>query len=312
MANSSAKRTSTKRLARAKPKPQDEGKKKRSGSRGGSGAAQKKSKAESKADRKKRIGAIIIVVFAILMALSMMTPSCSAIVSNNNANQQAEDEASEDASTSDESTSDAQEAEDSGTSEETTSTMDSLDATYESTVEPLKERLEEDPENLAALLNLGNDYMSWGYAASTYATTDEEAAHATELLEQAISYFDSYLELNDSDVVKVNRALCLLYEGDADGAQEALEALTEESPESPLAWANLGLVYEYQGNQTLARSAYEKAEETDPDDAYGALSYAESRIESMNSSNASTITTTTDTDSEGAAGLTDALGGLGL
>ena len=295
----SGKNGQSKRLARAKVKPAEtKAKGKPADGKAGKKAA-KRSAAQAKADRKKRFTTIIIVVFAIIMALSMMLPSLSSIFTSTDSTSSTSEE--QDASTSDTSSSDS--------SSSTTSTMDSIDQQYESTVSSLEKELEDDPENLATLLNLGNDYMSWGYTASQYASTDDENAHVDELLDKAISYYDQYLELNDSDVVKVDRALCTYYKGDVDEAQAELEQITTDSPDCAIAWANLGMVYESNGADYSAKKAYEKAEETDPDDEYGAKSYAEERLDALQSEANSTTTTSTTSDSS-SEGLSDALGGL--
>ena len=122
--------------------------------------------------------------------------------------------------------------------------------------------------------------------------------------------------MNDSDTVKVNRALCQFHQGDTDAALQALQKVTEDSPKFPLGWANLGMVYEYKGQTGNAQAAYKKAEKTDPKDSYGAKSFAEQRlsaIESAASSSASGSSSTTNTTTgTSGQGLSGALGGLGL
>ena len=258
-------------------------------------SSKKKTPAQARADRKKRVTTIAIVVFAVIMAISMMMPSCSAIVGNNQAGESAKKEST--------------------SSAKATSTSDSLkklDSSYEESLASLQKRLKKNPKDLAALLNLGNGYMSWGYQAASLSTTDAEKAHVNDILGKAIDYFDQYLQLNDSDTVKVNRALCQFHQGDTDAALQALRKVTEDSPKFPLGWANLGMVYESKGQTGNAQAAYKKAEKTDPKDSYGAKSFAEQRlsaIESAASSSASGSSSTTNTTGQGLSG---ALGGLGL
>lgn len=262
-------------------------------------------------DRAKKIG---IAVFAVVMALSMMLPSLVTIVSNmrpKDADVQettsadasssssatdsssasttdsstSADTSSSSSSTDSSATSDTATSESSSSTSETSTTVSSLDADYQVEVSALEKRLADDPKNLAALLNLGKHYMSWAYSVSYYGGSEEGATdHAHDLFDKAIGYYDQYLALNDSNAVKVDRALCQFYAGDYDAAQAALEKLTKDAPDYGPAWANLGLVYESMWNTESAQDAYKKAAEADPNDEYGARSFANRRLAAMNES----------------------------
>lgn len=310
----STNRSTNKRLAGAKIKPTENGIK---SSKGRAAAEEQMSKAEQKRARKQKITAIAVGVFAVIMALSMMLPSLTYIFGNNN--QQAEEQAQEqeeaqttdDASTEDEA-------------EESTATgMDLVDANYKAVVDPLEAKLSENPKDLATLLNLGNDYMAWASDAYSYATDDESLLHVNELFDKAIGYFDSYLELNDSIAVKTSRAMCLLYKGDTDDALASLQELTDseatsdaEPAEYGRAWANMGYIYEYQGETEKAEEAYQQAKEHDKDDEYGAKSYADQRLAAMAARTGDGLTDetaesaegTSTSSSTGAQALEDALG----
>lgn len=214
---------------------------------------------------KKRVREIVIVLFAILMGVSMMTPSLAGIFGNSSVQQQ--DQEQSDATSTDTSAA---------------SGVAAVDDKYQPLVSDLESKLSGDPANLATLLGLGNDYLQWGYEVSTTATTDQDKQHGQDLLATAQDYYNQYLALNDSDVVRVHIALCKLYGGDTSGAQADLEALTQSNPDFGLAWANLGLVYEREGDTSKATDAYNKAEEADPNDEYGAKSFAEQRLEAIN------------------------------
>lgn len=299
-------RTAKKRLARAKIKPTDSGINSSKGRAAQQAAASKQE--EGNNDRLKRI---IIGIFAVVMALSMTLPSLSYIFGKDpeQAEQAAqqeqaakeEAEASEDGESEDEETEQTQEA----------TGIDAVDANYKTVVVPLEEKLDENKDDLATLLNLGNDYMAWASEVGQLATDDAAAEHMGELFDKAIGYYDRYLELNDSNAVKVNRALCQFYSGDSEAATAALEQLTTDAPDYGPAWANLGLLYEYQGSQDKAKEAYQQAAEADPNDEYGAKSYADRRIAAMAaassggdlSDGAADVTT-----SEGSSSLADALG----
>lgn len=258
--------TSKKRLAKAKPAAASDG-----------GKATAAGTHERRAARKGRVTAIVVGVFAVLMALSMMLPSLAAIFSPASSSKTAD--ASQSQASSDSSSQD-QSSGDSATDSAATG-IDAVNDRYQKDVDELKARLDSDPKGLATLLNLGNDYMSWAYASSSYATSDDQKAQVAELWKSAISYYDQYLEQKDSNAVRVNRALCQLYSGDTDAARAALEELTAAQPDYGPAWANLGMVYEAAGESDSAREAYQKAEEKDANDEYGAKSYAQRRLSAM-------------------------------
>lgn len=283
--------TSGKRLARAKVASGSNDK----------GASDKAAKGTARRDGGKKLGKrgkgtqIAIVVFGIVMALSMMLPSLSAIFAGSSSSSSQSSQKADSASTTDSSDS----------SSSTTSSMASVDAKYSSTVSELEAKLKEKPKSLATLLNLGNDYMAWAYSASTYATDDTSKQHVNDLFQKAMGYYDQYLALNDSSAVRVNRALCQYYSGDVDGAKSALLELTQSDSTYGPAWANLGLMYESSGDTANAKSAYQKAEEADANDEYGAKSFAEQRLsviasqEAEASDSSSSSTTTSGSTTQG-------------
>ncbi len=296
-------RTAKKRLARAKIKPTENGIKSSKGRK--VEEEEQLSKRQQAKERKKKITGIAIGVFAVIMALSMMLPSLTYIFGNNSGQtEQQEQEAQQQ---------EEQAQSEDGEETETLTGIDLVDSNYAAVVDPLKAKLTENPKDLATLLSLGNNYMSWASEASGYAADDAASAHVNELYQQAIDYFDQYLKLNDSAVVKANRAMCLLYSGDADAALAALQKLTEEAPDYGPAWANIGLIREYQGDQEAAKEAYQKAIDADPNDEYGAKSYANRRLAAMAAQTGEGLTDETaesaaGTGTSGAEALSDALG----
>ncbi|MDO4848473.1 MAG: tetratricopeptide repeat protein [Coriobacteriia bacterium] len=255
-------------------------------------------------------GKALIVVFAVLMALSLMLPSLSSIFSSSSSS-----------SSSSEQTTDADSSSDSDSSE--TDYVAKADEKYGAQVATLEEKYASDPVNLATLLNLGKDYMTWGAYVRYFGSTDADTSHANELLSTAVKYYDEYLAIKDSDAVRVDKALCAYYQEDGTSALQQLKELTESSPDYGPAWANLGLVYEASGDDDSAKAAYAKAQETDPNDEYGAKTYATQRLASMESSDETsdsddssaadaTADTTDDSasSSTGAQGLTDTLSDL--
>ena len=241
---------------------------------------------------KKRVREIVIILFAVLMGVSLMTPSLAGIFGNRAAQQQ--DQQSQN-----------QQSDATSANANSASGVAAVDDKYQPLVSDLESKLGDDPTNLATLLGLGNDYMQWGYEVSTTATTDQDKQHSQDLLAKAQDYYNQYLALNDSDVVRVRIALCKLYGGDTSGAQADLEALTQSHPDFGLAWANLGLVYERQGDTSKATDAYNKAEAADPNDDYGAKSFAEQRLKAINAQNGAQGT------NGGTGGTTSVPGGSG-
>lgn len=233
-------------------------------------------------DRLTRGQKVVVVVFIVIFAFSTLAGALAAIAPG--ANSDATDE----------------------TQEETT-TVASVDEQYEGFVSGLEAKLAENAEDKATLLSLGKYYAAWASGVRDAATTDDETSHANELFDKAVGYYDQYLELEDSNAVRVSRALCLYEKGDVDGARAALEELTAAVGDYGPAWMNLGKIYEELGDTEAALAAYEKAVEADADDEYGAKSYAEQRISALESSDDEADATTDDaTTDDAAAGAADA------
>ncbi len=252
---------------------------------------------------------VVIVVFAALMVVSLMLPTLSTAFSNN---QQAEQGSSEDSNS--DSSSDSTDS--SATDSSSVTGAAAVDAKYQDTVSELESKLASDNTNLATLLNLGRNYMRWGASVLSASSSDDDTTHGNELLEKAIGYYEQYLGLKDSDAVRVDIALCKLYEGETSEAMSDLETLTQDSPAYAPAWANLGMVQEYSGDKESAKASYQNAIDNDPNDEYGAKSYATQRLAALESSSSSTTDTSTSatpsssSGETGAKGLTDTLNNL--
>ena len=169
--------------------------------------------------------------------------------------------------------------------------MDQLDSRYSATASSLESKLEANPDDAASLINLANTYLTWGDMARNYASTDDEQAHVTDLLQKAEGYYDTYLASNDANAAHVNRALCQYYLGDTAAAIAALEQFCAGTADYAPAWANLGMIYEDAGETDKATDAYNKALEVDPDDTCGMKSFVTSKLQSITSSDAATDTT---------------------
>lgn len=189
-----------------------------------------------------------------------------------------EDEEDEDSDDEDSDDEDEEDEDDSGYSD----TVITINEDYEGIVNDLLADYAEDPDDMATVLALGRYYLNWGVYVAYYGDTDEDADLADDLLNASIDYYDIYLETDpDSGAVRTDQALALYYQEESYLALTALKEIVEDLPDYAPAWANLGLVYEYRGDDESALEAYEQAIECDPDDEYGAKSYAEERIEEM-------------------------------
>ncbi|MCI6547327.1 MAG: tetratricopeptide repeat protein [Coriobacteriaceae bacterium] len=259
---------------------------------------------------------VVIIIFAVLMVVSLMMPTLSTAFSNS---QQAEQGNSQDASSDGGSGSDSSSNSSDASSADASPTtgVAAVDAKYQGTVSELESKLASDGTNLATLLNLGRNYMRWGASVRAASSAEDDVAHGNDLLEKAIGYYERYLGLKDSDAVRVDIALCKLYEGETSEAQSDLETLTQNSPTYAPAWANLGMIQEYSGNADAAKASYQAAIDSDPNDEYGAKSYATQRIAALESSSSSaapsspaTSTTPSSSGETGAKGLTDTLNNL--
>ena len=171
--------------------------------------------------------------------------------------------------------------EDSTGTESTESTVESMDGRFGPIVSDLEAKVQEDPTDKASLLALGSYRFQWALSVRSLASTDDDTSHANDLFSQAIEAYDGYLALEDAPAVRVDRALCQYYEGDATAAMSALTDLTASDPDYAPAWANLGMLCEAAGDTDGAKSAYQAASEKDPDDEYGAKSYADQRLSSI-------------------------------
>ena len=227
---------------------------------------------------------VIIVIFAFIMAFSMMLPSLASVFGGRSSSSSETEESTEQTDTTEEEA--AEEEKDDFDPMDGVPENDSLKQLAETNAQKAhdyEKRLKKDPENLALLLNLGETYMNWGYSAVTNSTTDEETAYSKGLIEKAEDAFNRYLKIRESDAVKVNLAQCQNYKGDTKGAIKSLVSITKESPDYPLAWVYLGMFYEQSGDNEKATEAYHKAIDTDPNDEYGVKSYANQQLISMNS-----------------------------
>ena len=132
-------------------------------------------------------------------------------------------------------------------------------------------------------LTLANNYFDMGMAAMQSATDEESQAKAADLFNQAVAYYDEYLSSTSSASATVDRAICVFYGGDHDGAIADLEAFVKQDSTFAPAWANLGMFYESHDEQDKAKNAYEQAlAAAEQEDTYGVKDYAQQRLDALN------------------------------
>ena len=226
---------------------------------------------------------VAVILCSIIMVGSILLPSLSSIVSGIRRSAAAATAAA---------TTDAATTGEAATT--TNSKMDSIDSSYQAKVDALEAKLQDKPDDLASLINVANDYRDWGQAATKYATSDDERAHASELLTKAMGHYDSYLALEDSSAARVSRAMCQYYQGDVDGAKAALLAVTQADGTYAPAWAQLATIFKAQGDTQAETDALNRALSVDPDDVYGVRSTVTQRLSALTAGSASTSAATPD------------------
>lgn len=223
------------------------------------------------------VAGVVVAVLAIAVFSGALTPTSSGTAASDAAASQG------DASTQDDAATQQAQGSQDGAATSEAHDMTHVDANYEGTVKQLQAQYDADPSNPSALLQLANGYFDWGAAARQVAETDEDDAHVVDLFNQAIARYDDYLADNpDSKSVEVDRAICIFYTGDTDRAIATLEDFVADDDSFGPAWANLGMFYENAGRTDDAKAAYERAIETDPDDAFGVRTYAQGRLDALN------------------------------
>ena len=141
-----------------------------------------------------------------------------------------------------------------------------------------------DPSAPAAddALTRANNFFDMGMAAMEAAQDDAARQQAAGLFSQAISCYDEHLKTASSPAVEVDRAICVFYSGDHEGAIADLEDLTAREGDFAPAWANLGMFYESHGDAAKAKKAYRAAiDAAEKDDTYGVKDYAQQRLDAL-------------------------------
>ena len=131
-------------------------------------------------------------------------------------------------------------------------------------------------------LTRANNFFDMGMAAMESAQDEESQQQATGLFAQAVEYYDEYLATASSSSAEVDRAICVFYSGDHEGAIADLEALVKRDSTFAPAWANLGMFYESHGDTAKAKKAYQQAlDAAKKEDTYGVKDYARQRLDAL-------------------------------
>lgn len=236
----------------------------------------KPKKQPKKAGELTRFQKIVIVVFIVIFAFSTLAGAFASVLSSNN-----------NKDTSDNSVS-------------------AIDAKYEPVINDLQAKVDADSSDAASLLALGRYYYQWGYSVKQSGSSDDDTSHANDLFEKAVSAYDKYLESNDSNAARVDRAMVKYAEGDTDSAVSSLQEVTTNSPDYALAWAYLGYLYYYaQGNADEATTALNNAVTNDPNDEYGAKTYANNILSAIQSAQSSSSDSGSSDSSSSDSGSSD-------
>lgn len=231
---------------------------------------EKKAASEDNGKWRKAFVVVAVVLASLVMILSILLPSLSAVI-------EAISSANSEAATTEASTEDSESSEEDALNEY----IETIDERYSVPADTLKAKVEADATDKASIINLANTYYEWASSVSNFASSDEQNAHVTELAQNALTYYDLYLSLEDSNAAHVNRALAQYLAGDIAGAQAYLEDFCASVTDYAPAWSNLGMIYNATGETDLALAAYNKVLEVDPDDTYGLKENAETQISTL-------------------------------
>lgn len=138
------------------------------------------------------------------------------------------------------------------------------------------------PSTEGDVLARANSLFDTGMAALESAEDDEARQRAAGLFAQAVESYDEYLGTTSSPSAEVDRAICVFYSGDHEGAIADLESFVERDGTFAPAWANLGMFYEAHGDTDKAVGAYRSAlDAAEEEDTYGVGDYARRRLDAL-------------------------------
>ncbi len=220
--------------------------------------AKKKAKDRKSDETSKKPGPstgmkIAIGVFSLFIAISMMLPSLANIFSNSQKRNQTQQRSPE-----------------------------AINQVYQKQAEEKESAIQSNPDNLPAHLDLARTYLGWGMALKSSSQDDSVQKQSLQLINKAIAEYNTYLASNDSDEVRVDRAIAQFYAGDQTGAIDTLKAVTDRSPDYAKGWLNLGMMYRVTDQVDLAKEALQKAIEKDSDNSAGVRDNAQKILDALN------------------------------
>ncbi len=194
-------------------------------------------------------------------------------------------------------------------------TVSGVEAQYSSLISSLTQKLDDNPDSLAYLANLGNAYMNSALAMAAASDAASFAEKVEASYASAVGYYDRYLEAASKDsssadqesinTVTLKRALCQFNMGEEETAIQEVEDLLNAQPDYAMGWYELGTLYEQQGNSEEARAAYNKAVEADGEEGSAASLNAQFRLmilDAIDAQNAENATDDGDADKAGQDG----------
>lgn len=220
--------------------------------------AKKKAKNRKSDETSKKSGPstgtkIAIGVFSLFIAISMMLPSLANIFSNSQKRNQTQQRSPE-----------------------------AINQVYQKQAEEKESAIQSNPDNLPAHLDLARTYLGWGMALKSSSQDDSVQKQSLQLINKAIAEYNTYLASNDSDEVRVDRAIAQFYAGDQTGAIDTLKAVTDRFPDYAKGWLNLGMMYRVTDQVDLAKEALQKAIEKDSDNSAGVRDNAQKILDALN------------------------------
>lgn len=155
-----------------------------------------------------------------------------------------------------------------------------INAEYQPQVQALSKVLASEPTSYTILVSLGNAYFDWAAKMQSASQTTTSAAGAeTALWAGAKDAYSKAVKVKPGDSgVSIDYAVATFYSGDAPGAIAIAEGVTAADPKFAPAWYNLGVFYEYTGDNTKAIADFEKYLQLDPSGKQGNATVARERV----------------------------------
>lgn len=204
----------------------------------------------------KKVG---ITVICAILALALMVPSFMALFGSNST-----------ASSS------------SSASATATPATDSINTQYQSTVDAIAAKIQEDPTNTTYLETITTEYYQWALELMNSASSTDDYTQIYTCLSKTLTYANQYVDAGgSSETVLMERAIATYYTGDTASAISYMQAVCDGDPANAAAWANLGMFYQSSGDNASATTAYNQALSTATDSQSSLKDYVNQQLSSM-------------------------------